>query len=394
MIKNYIKGIGMMLGITIGAGIFALPYSFAKAGLFWGMVHFFVAFLMVLLLNALYGQVSYYTSGRHRLTGYAEIYIGKWAKYFSLLTTMASFYGSLLAYGLLGGLFAANLFSLRLFGMSSGVTFSLLFFTFGGLLVYLKMSKVAEINFYLSLPFFGFLVYLIIAALPHINFSHLFGNIDYSFNSSWFLPFGVWFFAITGFSGIPEVRDVVNGSSVNVLKRVVNISMALAAVSYLLFVFSVWGSGNSGTTQDALSGIEKVLGHRAFIVGSIMGLLAVFNSFLVLAVDTRNVYRLDFGVARPIAWLLAILPPIALFLAGIKDFVKVIDVIGVLGLGSTGTLIILMSYGLKKKIKAGDTALISLPAPGEKIGTNNIFVLLVFLGIFASVAYELFKIFG
>ena len=34
MPRLYIKGIGMMTGLIIGAGVFALPYAFSQAGVF------------------------------------------------------------------------------------------------------------------------------------------------------------------------------------------------------------------------------------------------------------------------------------------------------------------------------------------------------------------------
>ena len=36
MSRLYIKGIGMMAGLIIGAGVCALPYAFSQAGVFWG----------------------------------------------------------------------------------------------------------------------------------------------------------------------------------------------------------------------------------------------------------------------------------------------------------------------------------------------------------------------
>ena len=49
MSRLYIKGIGMMTGLIIGAGVFALPYAFAQAGVFWGTVHLVVSLFIVYL---------------------------------------------------------------------------------------------------------------------------------------------------------------------------------------------------------------------------------------------------------------------------------------------------------------------------------------------------------
>ncbi len=75
MLKLYFKGIGMMVGMMFGAGIFALPFAFSRAGFFWGMVLFAAAFLIMLFLHFLYAEVAYFTKGKHRFTGYAEIFL-------------------------------------------------------------------------------------------------------------------------------------------------------------------------------------------------------------------------------------------------------------------------------------------------------------------------------
>ena len=112
MPRLYIKGIGMMAGLIIGAGVFALPYAFAQAGVFWGTVHLVISLFIVYLLHQWYGEVSFYTKGRHRFVGYVEMYLGKKAKFFSMLTTLGSYYFSLLIYAVMGGIFLANFTSL------------------------------------------------------------------------------------------------------------------------------------------------------------------------------------------------------------------------------------------------------------------------------------------
>src|SRR3989344_8073881 len=141
MPRLYIKGIGMMAGLIIGAGVFALPYAFAQSGVFWGTVHLAVSLFVVYLLHQWYGEVSFYTKGRHRFVGYVEMYLGKKAKFFSLLTTIGAYYGSLLVYAIMGGIFLANFTSL--FNGQSIFFLTLLFFAAGGLMAFFKVSKIA-----------------------------------------------------------------------------------------------------------------------------------------------------------------------------------------------------------------------------------------------------------
>lgn len=388
MNQLYINGIGMMIGMIFGAGIFALPYSFSKAGLFWGMVHFLITFLILIFLNYLYGEIAYYTKGRHRFTGYVEIFLGKKAKEFAFLTTIASYYGSLLVYGLLGGLFLSNFFN-----GAYKIEISLLFFITAGLLLFLKMARIAQVNFYLTVPLFAFIIYLLFVALPVIKIDNFFSNLNFTFNGDWFLPYGVWLFALCGFAALPEVRDIFFGKKLKLFKRVILISLIVSALFYFLFIFAVWGASNDQTSQDALSGIAKILGPKALLIGSLIGFLAVFTSYLAMATDMKNIFRFDYKISKFFSWLLTVVPPVILFLLGATDFVRILGLIGALGLGSLGIFIIFMARSLRKRIEKGEDGEILEPTNGEYMRPTRFLERIVLAGIFAGVLYELWQIF-
>jgi amino acid permease len=379
MAKTYLKGIGLLVGMIVGAGVFALPYVFSKAGVFWGIFHFALTFIILLFLHLLYGEVAYFTQGKHRFTGYVEIFLGKWAKELAFLTTIVSYYGSLLVYGLLAGLFLVNIFN-----WFSASAFAIIFFIACGLLSFSKTGNVASINFYLTIPLFVFIVYLLFIALPFIKTDNFFGNFgifNHLFDGTWFLPYGVWLFALTGFSVIPEVRDIAKNFSAGNFRKIISWSLMLSAIFYLFFVIAVFGVSGRATTEDALSGITAVLGKGALFVGSLIGFLAVFTSYLALALDMKNIFNLDYKIPKLISLILTVVPPIILFLIGASDFVKTLEITGTLGMGILGFFIILMSRALRRT-KTGDF-----------IPTNRLFENFVLLAVIAGVIYELWKIF-
>jgi len=378
MAKVYLKGVGLLVGMIVGAGVFALPYVFSKAGLFWGIFHFAIVFVILLFLHLLYGEITYFTQGKHRFTGYVEMFLGKWAKQLAFLTTIASYYGSLLVYGLLAGLFLSNIFHL------SVLSLSILFFIVAGLLSFSKIENIAAINFYLTVPLFGFILYLLFIALPYIKADNFFGNLgmtNHFFDGTWFLPYGVWLFALTGFSVIPEVRDFFSNSPVSNFRKTITWSLMLSAIFYLFFVIAVFGVSGQATTEDALSGITAILGRGALFIGSLIGFLAVFTSYLALAADMKNIFNYDYKIPRLISLILTTVPPIVLFMVGASDFVKILGITGALGMGILGVFIILMSRKLRK-IKTGDF-----------IPTNRLFENFVLVAVIAGVIYELWRIF-
>jgi len=349
MLGKYFKGVGMLVGMIFGAGIFALPFVIVKAGIFWGIFHFFLALILMIFFHLLYGEIAYFSGEKKRFTGYAELFLGSWAKRFAFLVTIFTDYGSLLVYGVLGGIFLTNIFNF------SSFVLSLIFLIGGGILIFSHFEKIAGLNFFLSLALAGLVVFLFFNAFPHIQIN------NFSFNdffrqisgSNWFLPYGIWIFALAGFSALPEVRDIacsanggVTKSPIKTFKRIILISLLLCAVLYSIFIFTVIGLSGGKTTEDSLAGLVNILGRPGILAGSILGFLAVFTSFIALGADLKNIFHYDFRFPKWLAWLNVVIPPIVLFLLGLKNFIGILGIIGAIGLGFFGILIILMARKL------------------------------------------------
>lgn len=399
MTGTYLRGIGMLVGMIFGAGVFALPFAFARASLFWGVFHFLIAFLILIFLHLWYGEVAYYTRGKHRFTGYTEIFLGNKAKLLSFLTTIGSYYGSLLVYGILAGIFLSNIFQ-----NFTAVPMSFLFFIIAGFFALGGIEKIATINFYLTIPLFGFIVYLLFISLPAIDINNFFNNAKI-FNGDWFLPYGVWLFALTGFSALPEARDIFSKFPINPVrngisngiknfKRIIWLSLIISAIFYFVFIASVWGVSGKLTSEDALSGIAGFLGRGALVIGSLIGFLAVFTSYIALAVDMRSIFNFDYKISFAPAWLLSIIPPIILFFFLQDGFVKILSVVGTLGLGILGVFIILMRHKMRKRVLAGDPGDLIKPIDGDLLRPRLFWEAIILIGVLSAVIYELWRIFN
>jgi len=380
----------MMAGLIIGAGVFALPYAFAQAGVFWGTVHLVVSLFIVYLLHQWYGEVSFYTKGRHRFVGYVEMYLGKKAKFFSLLTTLGSYYFSLLIYAIMGGIFLTNFTSL--FNGHTVQFMTLLFFAAGGLMALFKVNRIAEINFYLTVPIVGFIVYLLFFSFPHIKTENFFSAGNLLVNKSWFLPYGVWLFSLTGFSAIPPTRDIFFNSDIKSFKKVVSISLFLAAAVYAVFIFSILGVSGQFTTVDAFSGIKAMMGAKVMAIGSIIGFLAVFTSFIALAVDMKSMFRYDYKIHKFPAWLLVIVPPVVFYLKDIGGFINILAVTGSVGMGILGIFIVLMRHKIVKILKMGDKEDLVAEIESKEIKIRKKLEIVILVGIISAVLYDVWNI--
>lgn len=347
MVK-YIKGLGMLVGLMFGAGIFALPFVVSRAGIFWGTVHLIIAYVITLLLLFFYAEIAYYTEGRHRFAGYVELILGKKTKLLTFILTVASYYGTLLAYGVLAGLFLSNLLPFGFFELSVA------FFIASAFFIFLKLGKIAMVNFYLTIPLFGFVVYFVVASFPSIRLGNFVGDFNlFSFHGDWFLPYGVWLFALSAMAAIPQTKDIFKESPIKDFKRVISWSVFLSAFFYCLFIFAILGVSGANTSEDAFSGVLGVLGGGIILAGSVMGFLAVFTSFLSLGTDLRDMFRFDFGLSKIFSCALVIAPPAILFLLGFQDFTKILGLVGSLGIGMTGALIIFMAQKMRGQIPHG-----------------------------------------
>ena len=186
MTRKVFSSLGLLLGVIIGAGLFALPYAVVKAGLLWGAGHMIVAFLLLTFLHLLYGEVVFRTPGTHRLPGYARIYLGEGFSRLSLASAVFGFYGALLAYGVLGGLFLS-----RLWGAGSPFIFTLGFFALGAVILASRLERVGTVNFVLTVPLIFLIVFLCWLIFPNAYVS----NIGFGEQAFWFLPYGVFLFA-------------------------------------------------------------------------------------------------------------------------------------------------------------------------------------------------------
>ncbi|MBU1178763.1 hypothetical protein KKB69_00245 [Patescibacteria group bacterium] len=369
---KFLKGLGIIVGLMFGAGAFALPFAIARAGIFWGAVHLLIAVSLTILLLFWYAEIAYRTEGKHRFTGYVGLILGSRAEIPAFLISIAAYYGTLLIYGVLGGLFLHNFF-----GGISHFVLSLLFFFLGAVLILGKIENIAWINFYLTIPIIAFIFYLLFFSAPFVKFSNFsFGLKDFLPGGAWFFPYGVWLFSFGAFAAIPEARDIYASSSLKKLKNVILVSVLLTAFLYCLFIFSIVGVSGVNTSPDSFSGVLGILGQKIILIGSAMGFLAVFTSFLALGVDLKFIFQYDFKVSKALSWFLVALPPVFLFCLGAQNFVVILDLVGSIGFGIMGIFIIFMSKRLRDKGIVAQKAKIALFT--EAIAGFGIFVAIVY----------------
>lgn len=366
----------------MGAGMFALPYAITRAGIFWGLVHLFVTFSVITLIHIFYGVVVVSTPGKHRLPGYARIHLGRGAERLAFFSALGGFYGALLVYGILGGIFLSRL--VPFWGGNADV-FTFLFFAAGAAALLSNLRHVGELNFLLTGVLVLAVAVLAILLLPQVELSHFKITPD---ANAWFLPYGIFLFAFAGASAIPDAAEAFyrgNKAPNGRFRRVLVLSTVIPLLVYVIFIYSIIGVSGQETSSDAIAGLEHFLGGRAVLVGSLIGFLAVFTSFLALGLDLKNMFHYDAGASSRSAWAGAMAIPPILFAAGVNDFVSVIGLVGAVAIGIDGILILLSAL---RVCRTGSRCAIG------NVSFHPAFPLILITALSVGVAYEVFRIFS
>lgn len=372
--KNFLYATAVLAGTMVGVGVFGIPFAFSKAGFGIGFLFLVFIGLITLLMNLMYGEIVLRTHTEHQITGYTDKYLGPWFKRFIFFSVSLALYSALLAYMAIAGDFLNNIFSSAFY--VSSTFYSLAFFIVLSILILLGIKRISWVELLLVVLFVSVVFLILGIGINKIDLSN-FKNIQREF---WFLPYGILLFAFAGFSAIPIQRQILNGQE-NSLRKSIMFAVFLTGVLYLIFAFTVLGISGEVTTPDAISGLYEFLGGKIIFLGSLFGILAVSTSFLMLGSAFLDMFHLDYSVPRKSAWLLVVVPPLILFLAGLRTFIDIISLAGSVAVGLEG--IVLTFVYIKSKSKGDRVPEYSLELP------KFFYYLLIFM-FGAGIVYALF----
>lgn len=330
--KQILAGVGIMVGMIIGSGVFALPYVVANSGLWLGLIAAIWALFLAWVMHHAYAEIVLRTPKKHRLPGYVRYYLGPIFGGFETILLLVSFHAILLSYALLAGLFASQLW------VGSEIVWTVLFFVLMAILLLRPAKSIGEINFVLLLPFV-----LMVLGIGIFGFaSGSFELIPYPSNPNLFPVFATFLFALTGYSVVPDSLSVLGSKpTVHGARKIISIATFLPFILYVPFIIGVLMLSGSYVSEDALSGLVPALGVAITGVGAFVGLLAVVTSYLSLGFDLRNMYQYDYNVPKIISWLLVVTVPAIPYLLGYHDYIKVLSFVGGFLIAIDGVFIML-----------------------------------------------------
>lgn len=316
----------VVAGYGIGAGIMAVPWMVAQAGLWQSLLVMALAYGVSVLLHLMIAQLALGSSsgsaGGFQIVEIfrAWLFRGRlrdaltWA-FFVLMFLVLTL--NLAAYVSGAGDIVAGLGGLppRL----GGALFSVL--AAGVVVLGLKALGVSEkIAVVSMLLLFGALF----AGTMTVPFQPL--PLAGSLGARTLALFGVVMFCLASFFAVPQVVEGLKDRPQKVRGAVLlGIGLNLAIVLLVTFLALV---ASREVTQVAIVGWAGAIGRWASVLGSVFFLLALLTTYWSISFALRTIVqeRLRLGVVP--AWLLATLPSIALALTGVTGFLGFVRLAG------------------------------------------------------------------
>ncbi|MEK7658153.1 MAG: aromatic amino acid transport family protein [Patescibacteria group bacterium] len=336
MYKNIILPASLLAATIIGAGMFALPYVFAKAGIFSGVFYLLFFSLIIVLIHLMYADIIVRTPENHRLLGYAKIYFGRIGFWLAFLLSVVGAIFALTIYLILSVSFV-NLVG----GASWPDIYKLLGFWFlGSIIIFININKLTISEFsililstfiILALFFYGGADFGRLSAIPLINFNYF------------LFPYGAALFALSGGVVIPTVLGYFrnNGESVKKAKLPIILGSLIPAVIYFIFVAGVWKLSGE-ISEDAVSGLVNRLPFLFLAALGVLGAVSLWSTYIVIGRNIKKSFEHDLNFPHFYAGLIAIFSPLTLYFLGFKNFLGLVAFVGGLFISIEGILIILM----------------------------------------------------
>ena len=340
--SRFIRSISVLIGTIVGAGIFGLPYAFAKSGFIIGLIYLLLLIGVFYLINLCYAEVILRTKDKLEMAGYVERYLGKKGKILITFSFILGIYGALVAYTIGVGEFLFSLLN-PLFG-GSQLLWSLIFWAIASLLVLKGIGAVSRIQVVMA---FGLIIIVLLVfglSYPYLNIDNL-KTINVK---NIFFPYGVVLFALGGASAVPTIRRIL-GDKVGLLKKSLALGILIPTLIYIIFCFSVVGVSGINTSETALVGLTGFTNGNILLISGIFGILAMTTSFLVLGFILKELFLRDYKIPLFPAWALTVFIPLFIFLLGLRSFILVIGLSGGILSGIQGIILIATYYQAKKK---------------------------------------------
>jgi tyrosine-specific transport protein len=336
----------LIAGISIGAGMLALPIVSALGGFFPSLIVYLISWAVMSATGLLFLELCLNMPKDSNIISMAEKYLGKVGKIFSWIVYLFLFYCLSVAYISAGGELVKSVAKDFLSLESS----SLLFATIFGMFIYIGTITVDRINVLLMIGLIISYFMFVFLGMKHVNISNLFIH-NFKFVA---FSFPVILISFGYQSIIPTLTYYMN-KDYKKLRAAILIGTTLTFLVYLLWEFLILGiiplEGPFGLKEALLNNQNAIQPLKyytqikmIYYVGQFFSFFAITTSFLGVSLALFDFIADGFkikkkGSKRILIALITFLPSICITLINPKLFLTALNYAG--GIGGTLLLIFL-----------------------------------------------------
>jgi len=309
------EGLAILIGTQVGAGVLGLPYAASKVGFIPAFVILIGVMLLMLFTALIVLKLSTEMRGAQMST-IAQKTLGKIGGWTMYLSIMLMSFGALLAYVAgMGSVFA------NLFGVNETVG-AIIFWVLASFVIYLGLEASGKTELILSYTMLVLFIGVAAMLLPHAKLE----NGLYIEMGGILSMTGVAIFSLGCHTVIPDVYKGIG--DYDKAKKVVIGAFLIPTIIYAVFMIVFLLVFGKGTPQIATQGIETIYGKIGNIIGNAIPLIAITTSYIGVGLAQQSNSREFLRLKKPIAWALTAVPPIAVYLLGVKNFADVLAFAG------------------------------------------------------------------
>lgn len=340
MYKNVVLPTILLAETIIGAGMFALPYVFMKAGVLTGAFFLIFLGLAAVITHLMYADIVVRTPQNHRFVGYAKIYLGKAGFWLGFLINIVGALFGLTIYLILSASFIDLIGGTKEIGLP----------VYGKILIFWILGSVTFFININRLAFSEFLTFAFTAVVIFGIFAYGFFSADFNpaniflFNAdNFFLPYGLVLFSLAGATAVPTVLGYFrnNGKPSAMAKTPIIVGSLAPALIYLFFVFGVLFLSDA-VSEDSVSGLIGRLPPFILWVLGVLGAATLWSTYVVIGRNIKKTLEHDLSLGHYPAGLAVSFLPLLFYFSGFQNFLSLAKYIGGVFIGLEGILIILI----------------------------------------------------
>jgi len=158
-----------------------------------------------------------------------------------------------------------------------------------------------------------------------------------------FFPFGVIFFALTGYSVMPELEQILLNHE-KAFKQSVLTAMITCTIIYLVFNLIFIGVYGNNVSEVATNSLPGIIG----IIGIIIAVFCMTTPFMGLGVALSDVFKRDLKLSNNKSWALTCLIPLTIAVLFKPSFIQPILISGAYTGTLTGLIIVYLWFKARK----------------------------------------------